>query len=528
MMSIKKTVILCFLFLAVFAGCRKNISPSWEVDMNLPLLKSTMTINELIADSLLQTNPDNSLTLVYRNSLYDFSANALIDMPDTISYNYLPSFPGAVIQPGQQIINATEETKFKFNGAEISIIKVRIGKLVVDFTNTLHEAIIVDYTITSATKNGSPLHIIETVPGAVNGNSHVSKEYDISGYSIDMSGQNHISANRITTVTNAMLDPAGSAVTLTAQDQFNFFFRFRDISADYVRGYFGNEQFVFGPESTDFSVFSKFSDGTLGLESVKLKLNVTNGFGMDSRVVFNEIKSVNTRTGNSVSLNDPIIGAPINIVRAAETGDPANPVIPSQYSFNLDNSNITDFIENLPDRIDYKISVDANPLGNVSSGNDFMYYGHYLDAFLDLEIPLSIIANNLTLTDTVAFDLGEESSPQRIKDGVLSLYADNGFPFSADLYLYLLRDDGTTMDSLLFTNHIEAGVLDVNNIVTESTRSVLLIPVSPSKIDELYATHRMLIVARFNTAGAGQYVKIYNNYKLDLKLTGRFTYLVTQ
>lgn len=516
------------IIMASFSGCRKNISPSWDVDLNLPLLHSTMTINKLIPDSLLQTNPDNSLTLVYRNALYDFSSNTLIDMPDTLSYKYLPVLPGVVIQPGQQIFNVTDETRFSFNGAEISYIKVRAGKLAVEFTNTLHEAIFMDYTITSATKNGVPFHVIEKIPAALNGNAQVLREYDISGYAIDMSGQNHLNANRVTTVTGATLDPDGNAVTLTAQDEFNFLVRFKDINADYVRGYFGSKQFVFGPESTAFTIFSKFGSGSLDLETVKLKLNVTNGFGMDARVVFDEIKSVNTRNGNTISLNDPVIGKPINIARATETWDPSNPVIPTQYSFDLDNSNIGSFVENLPDRIDYKISVLSNPLGNVSAGNDFMYYGHYLDAFLDLEIPLSLVANNLSMSDTVAFDLGEPSSPQRIKDGMLSLYADNTFPFSADLFLYMLRDDGSILDSLLITNRVEAGILDGNNIVTEARRSILLIPVSPQKIDAMYASHKMLIIARFSTAGAGQYVKIYSSYKLDLKLTGRFTYLVNQ
>ena len=62
------------------------------------------------------------------------------------------------------------------------------------------------------------------------------------------------------------------------------------------------------------------------------------------------------------------------------------------------NSNIDAFIENLPDGITYDLDVTANPLGDVSNGNDFLYDDSRLTADLDVDIPLNIIATDLTLT----------------------------------------------------------------------------------------------------------------------------------
>ena len=66
---------LQFVFILTFAYClfafviscrKENKKPSWDVDVIAPLVKSTLTINNLIPDSLLNINPDNSLDIVYR------------------------------------------------------------------------------------------------------------------------------------------------------------------------------------------------------------------------------------------------------------------------------------------------------------------------------------------------------------------------------------------------------------------------------------------------------------------------------
>jgi len=168
--------------------------------------------------------------------------------------------------------------------------------------------------------------------------------------------------------------------------------------------------------------------------------------------------------------------------------------------------------------------VATNPMGNISSGNDFVYYNNPLKAILDMEIPLSLIASNLTLTDTVDFDLGENTGT--IESGTLSLYADNGFPFSAQVQLYLLNDNMQVTDSLLFPDMITAPALNGNYMVIRPARSVIQIPLPGEKISRLYQTKKMRVVARFNTAGAGHHVKIYEQYRLDLKLTGDFSYMI--
>ncbi|MBK6410088.1 MAG: hypothetical protein IPF78_10360 [Flavobacteriales bacterium] len=94
----------------------------------------------------------------------------------------------------------------------------------------------------------------------------------------------------------------------------------------------------------------------------------------------------------------------MNIDRALDLGGMFQSAL---NTFNLDqgNSNIDLFIENLPSRVDYALDITINPLGDISNGHDFLYHDSKLSADLEIDIPLNLIATDLTLRKTVALDL---------------------------------------------------------------------------------------------------------------------------
>jgi hypothetical protein len=520
-----RTILYLLLFsIVVFASCKKSLKPSWDLNLETPLVFTSMGINNIIPDSLLVVNPDNSLRIVYESSLYDFQVDSLVKMPDTITSSYFPPVPGIVIQPGQTIFSLTETPSLSFNNAEISRLDIKAGTIIIDIKQTITEPVIITYKIPSAKRNGVPFEISESLPPSNGGTTQVTKVVDIAGYSIDLKGMNGGDVNTLVTVTSAVLSPSGHAYTLTSSDFFSIKAYFNNVSIDYAKGYFGNQQFNFGPDTNSFSVFSKIIGGTLNLEDVDFSLFIENGFGMDAQVIFKKLASINTRTNNTVALQSSIIGQPINISRAMETYIPSQPVVPSSYNFDLHNSNIKALIENLPDKILFALDIATNPLGNVSSGNDFIYYGNYLKALFRFEMPLSLIADDLTLGDTVNLNIEKiENNP--VKSGIISVIADNGFPFSADLQIYMLDGNGAITDSLFQIKTINAAPVDASNKVTNKLRSVLSVSVDENKINRLFETKKLYIKARFNTDHS-QYTKIYDSYKLDLKVTARFNYLI--
>ena len=173
----------------------------------------------------------------------------------------------------------------------------------------------------------------------------------------------------------------------------------------------------------------------------------------------------------------------------------------------------------------------TDPLGNVSGSNDFAYYGYGISANINVTIPLSLIASNLTLADTLAVNFaGSGSTNQHVKSGTLTIYASNGFPFSAGLQLYLLNKNNVVYDSLFIpaSQTITAGAVNaVTGIVTSAQSSVLTISMDAAHTKELFNTKNMILHARFNMGNLpATYRKIYDYYQLNLKLVGNFDYQV--
>jgi hypothetical protein len=527
-------LLLKIIFLLLIVGsvhsCKRNLgNADWDISVMTPIIKTSLGINNLLADSLIQQNPDTSLKIVYNTTLYDFSVDSLVDIPDTIVHKIYKSQIMFNAPPGFQILNSTDNKNLDLGSAQVTKIVLKSGFINISTKNSIKEKILCTYQIPSATIGGTPLEVTDILPaGTATQSSVFTRKVDISGYTLNLTGSNGNSFNILTSILKGWVNPAGDTVQITFNDSLEVLVNFEGLVIDYAKGYFGTQNFQSGEKFTNFDLFKKITSGTLNLQDLHLVLTIINGFGVDAGLLIHNIKSLNTNSNTTISLISSIIENTIHVNRAQETFNPANPVIPSVTSFNLDNTNFKQLIENLPDKLGYSLDISTDPLGNVSSGNDFIYNGHGFRADLDLEIPLSFMAHNLTLTDTIDFSLSRPSGYD-INYGTLTLLADNGFPFSASAQMYLLDENNSITDSLMNSgNTIVSAPIDALGKVIAKKRSTIPVTVTGTKLDNLYKAKKMIIIARFNTVNQPDYIKIYADYLLDLKLTGDFNMTVNK
>src|ERR1051326_8357556 len=179
---------VCILIL-VFYSCRKeNKNPSWNVDVLAPLVKSTLTINNVIPDSILNTNPDNSLSIVYNTSLNSLNSDSLFKIRDTTISNVYPAF-GSYSPCNTIISSINDQTKYNLNGVELTKAIIRSGVMKVVITNNTDGNIGINYKLPLATIG---MHIFDTtfiVPKRSGTNPGLyTANFDLSGYSIDLTG----------------------------------------------------------------------------------------------------------------------------------------------------------------------------------------------------------------------------------------------------------------------------------------------------------------------------------------------------
>jgi len=518
------TWIFGFILLLNITSCRKDFSPSWEADFLIPLVNTTMGIDDILTDSILYVNPDNSISLLYRNNIYSFAADSIFSFPDTITGNVYSLPLTVTVPPGQTLINLQEVKKLNFGSANIFITDIKSGFVNFKIVNDLKEGVICNYKIPSALKNGNIFEINEFIPPASTSTNIFEKKIDISGFHIDFRGPNFLNSNRISTSFTATINPNGNPVQITPQDSLKIYVTFDNLQFNYVKGYFGQTSHSFGPDTTSINLFTKIINGNFSVEKVKAILTVENSIGVDASVIFNHLTAINSHTNQSINLVSPLIGKSVNITRAVETGLIDSPVKPSVYNYDLSTGNIISLIENMPDYISYSAKLEANPLGNVSSGNDFVYYKNGLKSYLNFEIPLSLIANNLTIVDT--FDVNFSNDIRNISKGVIYLDVENFFPFSANVELSFLNKNENLNDNFYCSGTILPAELNASYIVITPVKSYIKIDIPPEKTEILKNSKRLIIKAKFNTASQTHHIKLFNDYKLNIKISANFKYTV--
>lgn len=528
MLNAKQILVLIVSFLLLIS-CRKDFErPNWDVDLLAPLVKTTLNLEDILSDSVLVTNPDTTLKIVYEESIFDIGVDSLFKIPDTtITDNYtVPA--NSSVAPGNSFYSESEEYSLNINnGVGLNYAFIESGFIEIEIFSEIQGDIIVTYVMPSAIKNGDTLKLTETIQAASPSQpSHFVRQIDISGYELDLTGISKSEINTLVTRAEGVVDPnEPSSISLSFGEKVIFNNRLVDVVPYFVRGYFGN-QILSYKDTTSIEVLNKISGG-LDLEEVDVDIEFRNGIGVDAQVVLNQFTTVNTTTANFASLSHSVIGTPININRATLT----NSVPEVNYTnYNIDvntnNSNIDNLIELIPNQLIYNIDLNINPFGNISGGNDFVYKNHVLETNIKVEFPLSLIATNLTLQDTLDFSLPEESETGRIIDGTLFLYADNGFPFDADIQLSLFDEFDNFIQTINVQSQILAAPVDGNLRVISKKESVLAIPVNSITADNLYLTNKMLFSISFTTQPQSQFIKLYEGYDMDIQIVGDFSYNV--
>lgn len=510
-------------------SCRKAMEkPSWDVDILSPLVKTTLTLNDLLPDSILQVNPDSSIKLVYSTTVFTIDTDSLFKIPDT-TITEIYSIPLSLIAPpGYSFYSNLENTELNVtNGVELNFAKVESGFIDVEIFSDIREKVLVTYKILSASKYGDTLVLTQLIDAATATTpAYYKKRIDISNYDLNLTGILGNKTNTFVSQSIATVDINGDTVNIDFGQKIKFVSNFIDVVPFYVRGYFGSQSYHYGPETTNFSVFSRIVDGTLDIENIDITLNFENGIGVDAQLVINQFKTINSNNGANVSLNNTIIGSPLNINRATETFSvPEVNYTSYQNQLTTSNSNIDNLIEIFPNQLLYDINLLINPLGNISGSNDFIFKKHPLKTKLNVEFPLSVIANNLTLADTLDFNLEQHSSGELL-DGKLFIYADNGYPFDAKLSLQLLDENLSFIKNLEVVNTIVSANVGADLKVTTKKLSVLTVPLSNADIEALYQAKKLVFKIAFTTTAQPQFIKIYDGYSIDLKVVGDFAYQI--
>lgn len=529
-MRLFKTVSVIILFLCVFlSSCKKETS--WDIDAAIPIAKSHLNISNFFGDTIFQADSSGLLHIAFSKDLINFTIDTLVKLPDTtVNLGYIVPFttnltPGSVIYSNAS--GTDKEITFDVpNGVALNKAIVKSGYLKIEYQNTYAQPLNFSYVINSATLWGTPL----TVNQVVAGNSHLTKIYSLANYDINLTG---LSGNQINTLVQTYTiatDASGQPDVLQAGQGMVINLSFTEIVPEYVQGYFGQQNMSFGPDTTELGLFGNFAPVNLQLTQSAINFRIINEFGIEMSSSINSITSINSNQSSAVTLNAGNMLQSINVNRANKTNNPSNPVFPwvKQININSSNSNLNPFLENLPNYLAYSVNATLNPLGNISAGNDFAFFGRGLKVIADIDIPLKLSANNFMLVNYSKIDLTQIKELENLNSCDIILQAINNYPFEARLQGYMIDEYGQTIDSLFLpgNNTLVSAITDVNNVVLSPVNSKLEVTLNKQGIEHLTKCKQIKFVSQFFLPNQPTPITIRDNSYLDLTLHAYVNYTV--
>ncbi|WP_018343493.1 hypothetical protein [Cytophaga aurantiaca] len=449
----------------------------------------------------------------------------IIDTSDalllTLSISNIKVFSATAIFPEQEVVNETSNVELiGLNNVELTETIIRQGTVHADVYSTAEDTVRFTYEIPAATKNGQTFKFDAVVPPApANGTSHVVFDTDFSGYLMDLTGTDGTKYNTFYNVLKGKINYTGRLVHLSLDDSLDMTLTLVDPKPSYIKGYLGEDALDVGPGNIDVNIFKNISATTLDFSSAAIDIVFENALGIPAEATLDNLTAYNSKTGANVSLTGTPVNQSYPIAPATEGGG-----FPVSVQSTIDlstGSNAISLLNILPDKFSYAGIFQFNPAGKVGNPHtDFAYSGVDLKAFLDIKIPLSVIAANMVLSDTAAFDIPALKTAG-FQEGKFNLLVWNGFPFDVKVDMRFLDQYGVQVDSIITTNTILAAPIDAGGKVVSSKYSVVSFQLSAAEVNTLtnLAT-QVVFTARFDTKPVNTHVSIYDDYSIDFKLVG--------
>jgi len=453
------------------------------------------------------------------------SGFVVIDTSDailvTLSIRNIKVFSATAIFPAQNVVDDTADVQLtSLNNVELTETIIRQGTIRADVYSTAQDTVRFTYEIPAAIKNGQTFVFEAVVPPAPpGGTSYAVFNTDFSGYLLDLTGQKKDTFNTFYNVLVGKIKYTGRIVTLSLKDSLDITLTLVDPKPSYAKGYLGQDTLAVGPGNVDIDIFKNISATTIDFKSMGINVVFDNALGIPAQATLQSLTAHNTATGANVALT----GTPINQINTISPAtEAAGAPVTTVSTIDLSTgSNAQALLNILPDKLSYQGTFEFNPKGNTKTYTDFAYSGVDLKAYLDLKIPLSLIAANLVLKDTSSIDIPAMKT-QGFEDGKFNLIVSNGFPLDVKVDMRFLDKNGIQIDSIITSNTILAAAVDATTgKVTQAKVTNVPFQMSTADVNTLINQGAQVVfTARFDSEPVNTYVNIYSDYAIEFKLVG--------
>ena len=505
-------ICLClFACIILLSSCKKEEATTWESNWVAPLAFGRLTLSDLTADNGYTDNA-GIYHLYFEKIISGFGTSDLTQIPDTnISQKFVVPLSGGPFQiPGNTaIITQNQNYSVETNGTGLRMVKVKSGQMIVhvkSYVNAYLHPSFTLYNVSEVYGNNTDIDFALT-PGSASAPTEGYYTIDMSNKYVVLSGTSGFDYNKLSTHLEIKTEQNTTADqnTIYGQDSVRFELLMSDLVIDYAKGYFGNDTYSFN-ETFNLAESANMPTGLLELDQASFGFHVTHKMGFDGKLKIDNVMGLNTYMNTGVQLTGGNLYDPFFITRSIDNVGTASV---SNYDINLNegNSNITSFMGSLPYSVLFTGSLQLNPFGNVSDGNDFFYSDQLTEAKLVVDVPLRLAASDLTLRDT----LNVEVTTDAVRVSSLTLDIQNAFPMEWKLNL-------TTLGGAVVATDLNVPSGNSIDALALASSSTLVIPISEAQWNAIKSEGKLIMQVISNTPSFPQLVNLYNSYFLDMRV----------
>ena len=499
---LSKIRIILFSILAIYlSACQKAETTTIESNWAAPMAYGEFALDDFFSGDVLYADANGQWNLRFIKDLSGFGLDTLLAIPDTtISRKFVVPLTGGPfnVPPNANIINQTENTSIAMSGVGLREVILASGKLKYTLKSYVGASLQCLYTIDGLTSNGvATVLTVNTQPETSFGPDIQTGELELAGMTLDLSGTSGLDYNKLVSHILIKTSPfATGSQPIYGQDSVRIDLTFENPIVEYARGYFGSETYSID-QLVQFAEETQLPTGLFNIEQASMSLDVNHKIGMDAIISISNLTATRTSSGQSIQLIGPGIYDPMYLTRALDIN---GSVVGSTHSIALNesNSNITSFMNILPNQFHFQGQIQANPFGNVSDGNDFYYKDDFTEAKLRIDVPMSFAASNLSFIDTLNLQI----EPSVITPTEIRIALENEYPVGL---VVNLKDS----ENLLYATNL---AVDAN------ANSTLTIPISFNQWNKLMADEFIILEVALNTPNYPAYVQLTQGQRLKVRV----------
>jgi len=426
---------------------------TWEPDLAIPLVNSTLTAQDIIsvADStnVYDIGSDNFITLIYRARIFSQTINEFLQIPIdpqliteiSLDNNELNEFANnnavTTVESPNLLVGITSPGL-----AQLNEVEFRSGTMNISFTSDFQHSGTLTVSMPELKLNGAAFN--ETYPinyqsGTVTFNVNVP----LAGYRMDLNNsgqQNELDILYTLNLNNTGGSQPSTANSVSVQQSLN------NLVLEYADGDFGSFVLDVDPGTVDLDLIQNLTNGSIYFEDPKLTLLVTNGIGSDVRLTVPQLQASGNDGSVAIDIQDQLPGSPPSTIIAGATSSTTPSV--SEFTFSKSNSNIGLILNGSYTQLDYEVGAQLNPNGSPS--NNFATFNSAIEIQADVELPFFGNVDNYTIVDTIDAPFDDASDlADVVERGLLRISTESRFPVDGKLKLYFADENYNLLDSAL-------------------------------------------------------------------------------